>query len=214
MSRKKIYYLLNLDDGYGFQEGDEILFEMPPFCSGDYRAIVKKDNRGILYIDGCDNHFDSCRDYEVWRLGKLVNKIGVDEQQMSVRNAGEILKNRYAGINNIINNSRVDSVYERSAFVADLNAVYKDIMAIEIQPTDTFISMMDRFYAVMRKWGICQGTWSTNGRLCNTAEWNMCYSVFKLHKIMALDIWLVLNEPPEDLRAYGRCPHKDNDDEQ
>ena len=60
----------------------------------------------------------------------------------------------------------------------------------------------------MRKWGICQGTWSENGRTCNNAEWNMCYQVFKNNKILVLDNWLTLSEPPEDLLAYGKEPNR------
>lgn len=43
------------------KEGSVIVFEMPSFCSGDYKAKVYKDDQG-LYINSEDNHLDGCRD--------------------------------------------------------------------------------------------------------------------------------------------------------
>lgn len=99
-------------------------------------------------------------------------------------------------------------IKEKSDFVKNLDEIYQEIMNIKIDANDSFKSMMDKFYSVMRKWGICQGTWSENGRVCNNAEWNMCFQVFKQHKILAFDIWLTLSNPPEDLLAYGKKPKK------
>lgn len=97
---------------------------------------------------------------------------------------------------------------ERTEFLIQLEDVYKDIHAIKIDINDSFKTSLDKFYEVMRKHGICQGTWVGNGRQCNTPEWCMCFEVFKAHKILSLDIWLMLNEPPEDLLAYGEKPKK------
>lgn len=44
--------------------GDRIVFEMPPFCSGDYSAVVQEDDRG-LFIDKDDDFFDGCRDFTI-----------------------------------------------------------------------------------------------------------------------------------------------------
>lgn len=44
------------------KKGDIIQFEMPPFCSGDYEAKVRKDKNG-LYIYKEDNYFNGCRDF-------------------------------------------------------------------------------------------------------------------------------------------------------
>lgn len=92
-------------------------------------------------------------------------------------------------------------------FNKDLNAIYKDILGIKIEINDSFQTSLDKFYKVMRKWGIKQGTWNENGgRSVCTPEWNMCFQVFKEHKISSLDIWLILNTPPKDLLAYGIKP--------
>lgn len=61
-------FLFTLDDPglSNVQEGDIIRFEMPPFCSGEYTAVVRKDDKHGLYIDKSDDFFDGCRDYEVY----------------------------------------------------------------------------------------------------------------------------------------------------
>lgn len=93
--------------------------------------------------------------------------------------------------------------FKRSDFVKNLDAIYNDIIDIKIDSKDSFETMMDKFYDVMRKWGICQGTITESGsRLVNNAEWNMCFQVFKQHKLLAFDLWLILSTPPEDLQAY------------
>lgn len=97
---------------------------------------------------------------------------------------------------------------QKQDFTKKLGQVYADILSIEIKESDSFESSMNKFYEVMRKWGICQGEWSENGRTINTPEWNMCFAVFKNHKIMTLDVFLVLNTPPDDLLAYGDRPVK------
>jgi len=93
-----------------------------------------------------------------------------------------------------------------SNFVNDLEKIYNDLNNIKISEDDSFKSSLNKFYGVMRKWGICQGVRTEHGITINTAEWNMCYQIFKAHKIMALDIFLVLQEPPCDLIAYDLEP--------
>lgn len=102
---------------------------------------------------------------------------------------------------------------EKTDFTKNINNIYNDIIEIEIDENDSFKTSLNKFYDVMRKWGICQGNWSGNGRTCCTAEWNMCYQVFKTHKILSLDTWLILSEPPEDLLAYGEKPNNNNNSE-
>ena len=55
-----------------FRAGDVIEFEMPSFCSGDYKAVVMKDEEFGLYIDAEDNYFEGCRDFIVLRNGKEI----------------------------------------------------------------------------------------------------------------------------------------------
>ena len=65
MAHKNAYSLINED--FEFQEGDIIIFEMPPFCSGDYKAVVRRDKDFGLYIDQEDNYFKGCRDFKIIR---------------------------------------------------------------------------------------------------------------------------------------------------
>ena len=48
----------------GVRAGDIIRYEMPPFCSGEYLALVRED-RGGTYIDAKDNFFSGCKDYSI-----------------------------------------------------------------------------------------------------------------------------------------------------
>lgn len=66
MNHNEKYYLVNCDyEGFDtIAEGDEIIFTMPPFCSGDYRATVMKDEKG-LFIPKRNNFLQGCRDYEI-----------------------------------------------------------------------------------------------------------------------------------------------------
>jgi hypothetical protein len=68
------FSLINVEQDFDFhfQEGDQIVFEMPPFCSGDYAAIVKKDPDFGLFIESEDNYFEGCRDFEVMRNGEVI----------------------------------------------------------------------------------------------------------------------------------------------
>lgn len=61
------YYITNEIAKYNLKKiksGQKIVFEMPSFCSGDYEAVIKKDEFGF-YIDSNDNYFKGCRDFEI-----------------------------------------------------------------------------------------------------------------------------------------------------
>lgn len=51
--------------------GDEIVFHMPSFCSGDYVEQVKEDDIG-LYVS---NWYRGCRGWSIRRNGCLVKDI-------------------------------------------------------------------------------------------------------------------------------------------
>jgi len=53
------------DDKVELKEGDTVIFEMPPFCSGDYKAKVFVDNDGDSYIDKKENYYKGCRDFYI-----------------------------------------------------------------------------------------------------------------------------------------------------
>ena len=68
------FSLINVSQDFeiDFQEGDVIEFEMPPFCSGDYKAVVKIDPNFGPYIDDDDNSFEGCQDFYVYRNGEKI----------------------------------------------------------------------------------------------------------------------------------------------
>lgn len=97
---------------------------------------------------------------------------------------------------------------EKSEYTEHLGNVYNDIYGIEITPKDSFETLINKFYSVMSKWGICQGNWVGDGRTVNTPEWCICWNVFK-SKIDSQFMWMeLMSEPPKHLLAYGKNPHK------
>ncbi len=101
------------------------------------------------------------------------------------------------GKNQIINESELSKY---------LGEVYKDIIGIKVEKKDTIQTLLNRFYEVMTKHGICQGNWSENGRTISTAEWNICWHTFKGH-IQTKLMWVgLMSQPPKHLLAYGQKP--------
>lgn len=64
MSRER-YSLINVELPQDAREGDKIIFDMPPFCSGEYEATIYRDKFFGLYINKDDAHFKGCRDYRL-----------------------------------------------------------------------------------------------------------------------------------------------------
>jgi hypothetical protein len=65
MSKTKHYlYADELGSKY-ISEGFLIIYDMPSMCSGNYEAVIKVDEQGRHYIWKDENHFSSCRDYEI-----------------------------------------------------------------------------------------------------------------------------------------------------
>jgi hypothetical protein len=64
--------LINIEEEFNldFQEGDEIIFEMPSFCSGEYKTTIKKDPKFGLYVE--EQWFNGCRDFEIRRNGVIL----------------------------------------------------------------------------------------------------------------------------------------------
>lgn len=86
-----------------------------------------------------------------------------------------------------------------------LGEIYKDILAIDIGKNDTQLTLLNKFHKVMLKWGIAQGNKTKHGSvtLC-TPEWNLFFNVFKVSKLMAFDLLLLLHEPDDiEVRHYG-----------
>lgn len=95
---------------------------------------------------------------------------------------------------------------EKNELAQNLGDLYKDIHAIKINKTDSFNTLVKKFYLVMEKHGICQGTWSENGRTFANPEWCMCWHTFKSNVESAFNIMYLLSSPPKKLLAYGKKP--------
>ncbi len=97
---------------------------------------------------------------------------------------------------------------KKSQTAQNLEAVAQDLLAINIKPTYPYNYLMQKFYTVMRKHGIKQGTWCKNGigRQCDSAEWSIC-SVF-FHKLIddSKIFQQITSKVPQDLMAYGKQP--------
>lgn len=56
--------------GQKFNDGDILVFDMPPFCSGDYSTVIHLDNDGDPYIDKSESYYEGCRDYYIRKQTK------------------------------------------------------------------------------------------------------------------------------------------------
>jgi len=90
---------------------------------------------------------------------------------------------------------------------ADIREVAKDIVGLKFKKTDTLKDCMNKFFAVMKKHGIKQGTPSFNdegkevGRTRDNFEWTICKQMFikQVESFFELDM-LFGNIPKELLK--------------
>lgn len=59
---KRKYIKQWFDDTQQFNDGDTLFFEMPSFCSGEYKAEIYLDNDGDPYIKKSKIYYQGCRD--------------------------------------------------------------------------------------------------------------------------------------------------------
>ena len=88
---------------------------------------------------------------------------------------------------------------------ASLAKVFLDIQEIKIKKSDSFNTMRRKFYDVMRKHGIKQGTRNKDGQLMvNNPEWQASEFLFdeQIRSFIALTLCLDCFETPKDLEAY------------
>jgi len=85
-----------------------------------------------------------------------------------------------------------------------MSTVAKDIIQLKFKPTMTLQQAETRFYGIMRKYGIKEGTKSGNSRTVSNFEWTMCQILFlqRLHDYFVIDRFLFVNNTPKDLEQY------------
>ena len=90
---------------------------------------------------------------------------------------------------------------------ANMSEVAKDIIEIKLKKSDTLSGCLKKFYAVMEKHGIKQGTPTFNeegkrvGRKCNNFEWTMSIGLFHTHVNSFLELQDMFNVP-KNLSEY------------
>jgi hypothetical protein len=84
-----------------------------------------------------------------------------------------------------------------------ISKVAKDIISLELKPGMTLAQVEGKFYRLMRKYGIRQGTKSGNGVVCDNFEWSMCKELFlsRVRDYFEFDRFL-LKAAPKDLQCY------------
>jgi hypothetical protein len=98
---------------------------------------------------------------------------------------------------------------KKSPTVESFGELYKDINGIEILSSDSFDTLMLKFYKVMTNWGICQGHWDEGGRrTISSPEWCFCAALFKRNIDDKFFLMNLMTQPPKHLLAYGKKPSK------
>lgn len=90
----------------------------------------------------------------------------------------------------------------------DIREVSKDIISLKFKKTDTLKSCMNKFFEVMKKHGIKEGTPSFNedgkevGRNVANFEWTMCKTLFmqRLDDFFTIEFLLGDSTPKELLK--------------
>ncbi len=86
----------------------------------------------------------------------------------------------------------------------NLAKVFKDIQDLQIKPSDSFNSIRRKFFDLMRKHGIKQGTkLPSGGTECNNPEWEACEQLLE-RKIVDSYTWERCSsfKTPKDLESY------------
>lgn len=94
-----------------------------------------------------------------------------------------------------------------------MRKVSKGIIDIKISDK-TIRNILNKFYGVMRENGIKEGEWIQNGRNVANPEWTACETLFLDTLMGKFHMALLLNNTPEDLKAYGERPQQVSYDEE
>lgn len=83
-----------------------------------------------------------------------------------------------------------------------LAAVAKDLIDLKVKPTDSFASLRRRFFTIMRKHGVKQGTKIKGGGiLCNNPDWQGAEDIFAARLRSAFEWAAICDEIPKDLQS-------------
>jgi hypothetical protein len=88
----------------------------------------------------------------------------------------------------------------KSLLRCDMSAVAKEIIFMKVNDNDTIADLRNRFFDIMRKHGIKDGTKREDGSIIGANfEWTMCESLFfqTIHDQLRLELMLVCSTPEE-----------------
>jgi len=84
--------------------------------------------------------------------------------------------------------------------MVNIRKVAEDLIKMKLTDKMTLKQCMNKFYSVMRKYGIKQGIKTKNGRLTNSYEWTLCKELF-ISQLGSYVNWKdIICEVPKDLR--------------
>lgn len=89
--------------------------------------------------------------------------------------------------------------------ILDMRKVAEAIISIKVEPSDTIEGLHKKFFSVMRKYGIKEGTTLKNGcRQCNTPEWTMCLYLFEAQIKNGINLAHLIGsiQTPKSLLSY------------
>lgn len=83
-----------------------------------------------------------------------------------------------------------------------LGAVAHELINMPVKPEDSLHTLRQRFYSIMRKHGVKQGTETENGgRLCNNPDWQGAEDIFAARLHSELTMMALMHDVPKDLLA-------------
>lgn len=79
-------------------------------------------------------------------------------------------------------------------------AVAHDLVNMPVNQKDTLVALRKRFYRIMRKHNVKQGTRLPDGRIrCNNPEWQAAEDIYAQRVHSELNLMSLLNAVPNDL---------------
>lgn len=84
-----------------------------------------------------------------------------------------------------------------------LGPVTHELINLSVTPKDSLYSLRERFYQIMRKHGVKQGTKNSDGTgiLRNNPDWQGAEDIFAATLSRELTMMALLSDVPKDLRS-------------
>lgn len=83
----------------------------------------------------------------------------------------------------------------------EMQNALKEVIDLKFQDTDTLADCMNKFYDIMRKYGIKKCVQTENGLLGDTTEWSSCRLIFLDSIVCHFNMSNIIAEVPKDLES-------------